>query len=231
MLLNTSTTATATGRDPGGHNSNPALDHIQDTIALHLKAAEKSGRDSLEAYRRVGEGLAEAKEILGSEAALNAWCLLRYTFGRAWRFRLMKLAREWSSVTAALEWAETQQGRTLGKTEFSVNGALALVAEHRRATVAPDTTEQTTTTVSSSPTRKPSLREQLSMVTTQREEAETKLAEAVERIRRLEEELASANAKQSHAPVATQFVSGLVRPSMARQSASRPPVVRSPADF
>ena len=51
---------------------------------------------------------------------------------KQWRARLMQLNREWENVQAAMRWAESC-GRNLGRRTYSVDGAVALVNEWRRA--------------------------------------------------------------------------------------------------
>lgn len=86
---------------------------------------------SLLAYRDAGEALHELKAlvphgIFGQVATELCGC------SKQWRACLMKLAREWSNVETALAWAE-EAGRPLGAKAYSVEGALALLKEWRRA--------------------------------------------------------------------------------------------------
>ena len=79
----------------------------------------------------MGEALNEAKSIL-PKGKFGPWTEAQFGFKAQWRGRLMKLADTWLTVLEALEWAKGS-GRVLGRTEYGVNGALALVAEHARA--------------------------------------------------------------------------------------------------
>ena len=51
---------------------------------------------------------------------------------KQWRARLMLLDQDWADIQAALRWAE-DRGRQLGAKAYSVDGALALAKEWRRA--------------------------------------------------------------------------------------------------
>jgi hypothetical protein len=200
------------------HNTTPALDHIQNTINTNLKTAKQSGRASLEAFRCIGEGLNEAKEILPAKE-FGAWCELRFTFSRAWRARLMRLASEWQDLARALAWAEQQQGRALGAKEFSVNGARQLLAEHRRAMSPPpsDAAEyipEYTSAAESSPKRT-SLRYRLEDTTRALDDTRRQLAEALAAVNRLEQRVSSLDAQTT-----AERASELDRKSTAEEGTS-----------
>lgn len=89
----------------------------------------------LAAFRDIGEALEETWDIHHEAApgpsarrAFSAWCD-ENDFDREWRARLMRLAADWQGIKAAVQWAQATKGRELGRKEYSVDGALALVEE------------------------------------------------------------------------------------------------------
>lgn len=116
-------------------NSNAALDFIKGEVLANLERAKGDGRAMLVSFRDIGRSLHEAKEVIGTEpkGAFGKWCEANFPFSKEWRARLMKLATEWSYVAAAMTWATDKMGRTLGRKEYSVDGALALVVEWIKA--------------------------------------------------------------------------------------------------
>ena len=115
---------------PSGANT-ASLDALAATIRGHLERGQASGLDALRAFRDMGEALNEAKSIL-PKGKFGPWTEAQFGFVQQWRSRLMALATQWPAVLNALQWAKGS-GRVLGRTEYGVNGALALVAEHARA--------------------------------------------------------------------------------------------------
>jgi hypothetical protein len=113
--------------------SNPqaAFDALVGRFRRCLDRGRQGGMTSLVAYRDAGEALRELKALVphgvfGQVATELCGC------SKQWRAYLMKLARDWCDVEAALHWAE-ESGRPLGAKAYSVNGALALAKEWRRA--------------------------------------------------------------------------------------------------
>ncbi|HWL80118.1 MAG TPA: hypothetical protein VNR89_04135 [Roseomonas sp.] len=160
-----------------------------------LAKASGAGLDTLHAFRSVGASLLDAKEILsGQKGAFGAWCDDNFKFSKEWRARLMKLAAAWDDFLAAKEWAEGQ-GRLLGRKEYSVDGALAFINEWKKATnPAPegegeDGSEGGEGEGASAKAKKKS----------QAEILREQLAEALERIRALEAELAKAKGQKAGA--------------------------------
>jgi hypothetical protein len=180
------------------HNTTPALDHIQSTINANLKTAKQSGRASLEAFRSIGAGLNEAKEILPAKE-FGDWCEPRFTFSRAWRAPLMRLAAEWRDVALALTWAEQQQSYAQGDKDVSVNGALRLLTEYRRAMSPPpsDTSECKLgyTSAAESGPKRGSLRSRLEDATRALDNTRRQLAEALAAVERLERHVSSLDAQ------------------------------------
>jgi hypothetical protein len=112
-------------------NSQTALDGLVERCKQSLQRGMEGGRASLEAHRDAGAALLELKELLprgqfGPIAKARCGC------SKQWRARLMQLNREWDDVQAAMRWAESC-GRDLGRKAYSVDGALALVNQWRRA--------------------------------------------------------------------------------------------------
>ena len=123
-------TSTPTAPAPSGANT-ASLDALASTIRGHLERGQTGGLDALRAFRDMGEALNEAKSIL-PKGKFGPWTEAQFGFVQQWRSRLMALATRWPAVLDALEWAK-RSGRVLGRTEYGVNGALALAAEHARA--------------------------------------------------------------------------------------------------
>jgi hypothetical protein len=107
-----------------------ALAHLESLIKDDIAQTKASGYDTLLSFKRIGLSLIEAKDMLkdAGKGAFGAWCEERFNFSKEWRSRLMRLANDWAGFTAAKAWAEGL-GRVLGRKEYSVDGALALIAE------------------------------------------------------------------------------------------------------
>jgi hypothetical protein len=117
-------------------NREAAHADIADRIRIAADRAHRSGLDTLLAFRDIGKALHEAKEAIGSipRGAFGQWAEENGCgFSKEWRARLMLLASEWQEFETAMRWAEAR-GRKLGRTEFSVDGAIALLREWRQAT-------------------------------------------------------------------------------------------------
>lgn len=115
-------------------NVNATLEAIKAEVANNLDRATGAGLDTLLAFRDIGRGLLEAKEAIGTspKGAFGKWCDENLTFSKEWRARLMRLASDWKGVQAAMAWAQ-RMGRILGRKEYSVDGALSLLAEWIKA--------------------------------------------------------------------------------------------------
>jgi hypothetical protein len=112
-------------------NSRVMLEGLVERCKESLERGRQGGLASLQAYRDAGAALGELKGVVprghfGPIADARCGC------SKQWRARLMTLDREWPNVEAAIRWAE-KSGRTLGRKAYSVDGALALVNEWRRA--------------------------------------------------------------------------------------------------
>jgi hypothetical protein len=112
-------------------NSQTVLDGLVERCNQALQRGTDASLASLEAHRDAGAALLELKELLprgrfGPIAKARCGC------SKQWRARLMQLNREWDDVQAAMRWAEGC-GRDLGRKAYSVDGALALVKQWRRA--------------------------------------------------------------------------------------------------
>ena len=117
---------------PETNNAQVAVEAGFAQLKRSLLNATASGHESLEAYREAGQALIRLKDILPhgrfiKEVGARVHCT------KQWSARLMKLAREWPDIMKAFDAAKTA-GRTLGRSEFSVDGALAFVAKWRRNT-------------------------------------------------------------------------------------------------
>jgi hypothetical protein len=96
-----------------------------------LARGRHSGLASLQAYREAGAALRAIKELVphgqfGPIASQQCSC------SKQWRAQLMSLDHDWADIEAAWHWAE-ERGRQLGGKAYSVDGALALAKEWRRA--------------------------------------------------------------------------------------------------
>lgn len=123
-----------------GNNSRMVIETLAARCKESLKRGGIGGLESLHAFRDPGHALCQIKDIaprgkFGAIADQLCGC------SKQWRARLMKLDREWDDVNRALEWARSH-GRQLGARAYSVDGALALLKEWRRAQ---DTTAHPTT--------------------------------------------------------------------------------------
>jgi hypothetical protein len=75
-----------------------------------------------------------AKEAMaGRQGWFGQWTKDQFGYSKQWRTRLMSLDTQWKSFGLAVIWAESQ-GVTVGRREFSVDGALELVERWRRDT-------------------------------------------------------------------------------------------------
>jgi hypothetical protein len=112
-------------------NSQAMLEGLVVRCKESLDRGRQGGLASLHSYRDAGATLRELKELaprgdFGRIADTRCGC------SKQWRARLMMLDREWQSVQTAMRWAESS-GRVLGRKAYSVDGALALLNEWRRA--------------------------------------------------------------------------------------------------
>lgn len=112
-------------------NSKTTVDALVMRCNDALTRGRQIGLASTGAYREAGAALRALKDLLphgqfGPVASKQCGCC------KQWRTRLMKLDREWADVEAAWYWAETC-ARQLGAKAYSVDGALALAREWRRA--------------------------------------------------------------------------------------------------
>jgi hypothetical protein len=112
-------------------NTDATLDFLRSNILDNLRQANGAGLDTLRAFRAIGRDLTEAKEAIGPtpKGAFGKWCEENFPFSKQWRARLMALHADWRGVELAMAWAEGTMKRVLGRKEYSVDGALALLAE------------------------------------------------------------------------------------------------------
>jgi hypothetical protein len=110
-------------------NIDAVKEAISDRITRNLKVATGSSFDSLHAHWHVSQGLEELKSHL-PRRTFGDYVEKHFGLKKQWRCRLMKLGKEWPHVLTAIEWAKAKGEIT--RSEFSVDGALALVAKWRR---------------------------------------------------------------------------------------------------
>lgn len=184
-------------------NTNAALDHIRSMILTDIERSKGAGRETLEAFVRIGERLREAKEMIGTETkgAFGAWCEGNFPFSKEWRARLMKLAAEWPTILRVMDALEAK-GKVLGRKEFSVDGALALVAafckeypDDAAAMGLGEKVEAAKEQAAKAEQRKAERESAKAETMTEAERLRAMLAEAMERIRVLEAELSRAKGK------------------------------------
>jgi hypothetical protein len=113
-------------------NSETVIDAIFDTVRRKCRAASGKSFDALKANAEIGGHLRELKEHLG-HGNFGREVETRLGIGRQWRALLMKVAQEWPDIVTAITWAKTNNRLT--RSEYSVDGALALLAAWRRETV------------------------------------------------------------------------------------------------
>lgn len=112
-------------------NNEAFLAGCKDNILSNFRIARDAGKDSLAAFANIGRDLLDAKEAIGPtpRGAFGTWCEANFPFSKEWRARLMKLAGDWKAIRAAVVWAESK-GQVLGRKEYSVDGAFALLADY-----------------------------------------------------------------------------------------------------
>jgi hypothetical protein len=182
-------------------NNEAFLAGCKDNILSNLRIASGAGRDSLAAFAQIGRDLLEAKEAIGPtpRGAFGAWCEANFPFSKEWRARLMKLAGDWKAIRAAMAWAESK-GQVLGRKEYSVDGAFALLEDYlTRAEISDveddcgaEYAERAREAEAKADERRRKKAEKDAEKGDKKSEAETlreQLAEALGRIRELEEEL------------------------------------------
>ena len=191
-------------------NTDAALDFVRQNILADIERSKGAGRETLEAFVRIGIGLTEAKEMIGStpKGAFGAWCEANFPFSKEWRARLMKLAAEWPNIKAVMDALEAK-GRVLGRKEFSVDGALGLVGafakefpEEAEALGLGEKVEAARERAEKAEQRKAEKESEKAEEMTEAERLRAALAEALERIRALEAELAKAKGKEDPGPQA-----------------------------
>ena len=111
-------------------NCQTVIDAIIDEADRDLSAAGNSF-DGLKAHARGGQRLGELKTHL-DHGSFDRVVQARLGIKRAWRAKLMKVGREWPDIVIAIEWANANNSLT--RSDYSVDGALSLLATWRRET-------------------------------------------------------------------------------------------------
>ena len=179
-------------------NAEAFLSEAVSNIRRNMVAANGAGFNSLQAFANIGYDLLQAKEAIGPapRGAFGAWCEANFPFSKEWRARLMKLAEQWKAITVAFHWAE-QKGLTLGRKEYSVDGALAFLNEYLtkaeiseiEAELGPEYAEKAREAEAKAAEREQAKAEKGEKKKSEAEILREQLAEALERIRELEAEL------------------------------------------
>jgi hypothetical protein len=182
-------------------NNEAFLAGCKDNILSNLRIASGAGKESLTAFAQIGQDLLEAKEAIGHtpRGAFGTWCEANFPFSKEWRARLMKLAGDWKAIRAAMAWAESK-GQVLGRKEYSVDGAFALLADYLakaeisdiEADCGPEYADRAREAEAKAADKEQAKADKAEAKGKEKSEAETlreQLAEALERIRALEDEL------------------------------------------
>jgi hypothetical protein len=105
-----------------------------ETLATEAKKqftlARKGSAASLLAHKAVGEALIEAKELCPN--GYLKWAKENLDIGKQWCAHLTFLAANWADYDTARSWAEVK-GQPLGRKEYGVEGAVALIKRYRKA--------------------------------------------------------------------------------------------------
>ena len=112
-------------------NSETAIDAHFDAAARKKQFASSNSFGALIAHAEVGGHLIELKKLL-CHGYFEREVATRLGIKRQWSARLMKLAQDLPNILKAIEWAKVT-GR-LTRSEYSVEGALALLALWQRKT-------------------------------------------------------------------------------------------------
>jgi hypothetical protein len=112
-------------------NSEVALKEHARQVNDALERGKLAGSQSIEAFREAGRGLCAIKKVLrhglfGKYVETECGC------SRQWAGRLRKLHEDWDSYLAAKDWKQ-KSGRSLSSKAFTLDGALSLIREYRRA--------------------------------------------------------------------------------------------------
>lgn len=182
-------------------NNEAFLTGCKEAILANLRLASGAGKESLSAFAQIGRDLLEAKDAIGPapRGAFGAWCEANFPFSKEWRARLMKLAGDWKAIRAAMVWAESK-GQVLGRKEYSVDGAFALLADYLakaeisdiEADCGAEYADRAREAEAKAAEKEQAKAGKAEAKGKEKSEAETlreQLAEALERIRALEEEL------------------------------------------
>jgi hypothetical protein len=119
-----------TGPRASGHADMKNIRPLTREIKTRLARARKASVQSLDDFRAIGVALTKAKQQLVRGAYLP-WAEKEFGFSKQWCARLTKLASSWSEYQRARKWAEAQ-GILLGRSEYSVDGALSLIRKWQR---------------------------------------------------------------------------------------------------
>jgi hypothetical protein len=170
-----------------GSNSQPEIDALVAHYKESLERGRQSGLESLQAFRDAGAALCQIKDIAG-RGKFGAIADQRCGRSKQWRARLMMLDRNWDDIKRALQWAEGLS-RELGARAFSVDGALALLKEWRRAQ--DSTTHPTTRATRSRPVGREALLREMATLKSENAALKNQLSAAKTDIVGLEEQLAA----------------------------------------
>ena len=113
-------------------NSETVVEAIFREASRKLRSVSGKSFDALKVHAEVGQSLAELKKHFG-HGQFGREVEVRLGLTRQWRARVMKVGEEWPNIMTAIEWAKANNRVT--RSEYSVDGALALLKEWQAATV------------------------------------------------------------------------------------------------
>ena len=113
-------------------NSETVVDALFDAAGCKLRSASGNSFDALKAHAEVGQALVELKEHL-AHGNFGQEVESRLGIKRQWRARVMTVGREWPDILMAIEWG--MANNRLTRSEYSVDGTLALLKAWRREVV------------------------------------------------------------------------------------------------
>jgi hypothetical protein len=185
-------------------NSEPSADAIMQDVKRKLRSVSGKSLDALKAHMEIGGDLRELKKIIG-HGKFGRVVEARLGFKRGWAAQLMNLHENWDYVQQARDWAKSK--KLVARSEFSVDGALRLLAQWQRATANKDNdTGQTGKKIASNSS--------VSKETVKRAKLTEALKQAEQRIAFLESEVVRLGGElHADAPFADQFLRPLPEPS------------------
>jgi hypothetical protein len=116
--------------DDQASNSQAEIGARRAVVTRALESATSSSWEGLHAHKSAGAGLIQLKEVV-PHGQFRREVETRVQISKQWAAKLMQLHRCWPQIEDAFAWAQSS-GQSLSRTEFSVDGALALLRKWER---------------------------------------------------------------------------------------------------